>query len=155
MSTPLHPLLVHFPIALLILGGVVQILAFWKKEPFDKLATFLIGVGFLSGIVAYMTGEPGIPFARQYLTSNLRPMIRPHETYAMLSLLTFAILLGFKLIPKIRLSKLFLPVVLLLSLAGISFISITGHYGGQIVYQSQITSPANPVPNSTSMLNNK
>lgn len=157
LPTPLHPLLVHFPIALLILGGAVQILALWKREPFEKIATFLLVIGFISGLVTYFTGDSGVRFARQYLTSNVRSMVRPHETFAQLSLFTFALLLLVKFVPKLRLSKIFIPAIVILSLTGATLVGITGHYGGKIVYDTssasnrQVQNKAAPIqPNDSS-----
>ena len=61
---PLHPLIVHFPIALLLVATVVEIVnLFLKKEYLSKTGTVLVVVGVLSGLVTILTGDPAEEFA--------------------------------------------------------------------------------------------
>lgn len=63
---PLHPLLVHFPIALLVVGGIIEIVnSVVKKDTLNKMGTFIIVVGVLSGFVALLTGDGAEKFAFQ------------------------------------------------------------------------------------------
>lgn len=148
MSMPLHPIIVHFPISLLFLGAIIQIIALWRPKFWNQLAGFLLITGFLSGIIAYMTGDGGESFARQVMGAS-RSAISRHENLAFLTLLTFGIVVLIKLyqwlpyFPQLKRyakysqSKIFIPVLLVLSLLGGTLVFLTGHYGGSIIYQQE------------------
>ncbi|MDR0269791.1 DUF2231 domain-containing protein [Paenibacillus sp.] len=141
MNAPLHPLIVHFPIALLSLAAIVQILALWKPRLFDWPATGLLAVGFISGIFAYITGDGGEHYAKNVFGAT-EDMIHRHENMAFLALLFFGILLALKVLIQLPWTKehfgknirWMMPLLPIISLAGLVLIYYTGHYGGQIVY---------------------
>lgn len=60
---PLHPILVHFPIALLTVGTLLLFSSYWKPSLFRKTAEIVLAVGFISGIVAYLSGDSGEEYA--------------------------------------------------------------------------------------------
>ncbi|RLQ94094.1 DUF2231 domain-containing protein [Falsibacillus albus] len=136
LSTPLHPLLVHFPIALLIFGTIAQIIALWRKEFFDKAATYLIGSGFVTGLFSYWTGDDAEHFAFEHWGRGLRSLIHTHETYALVTLILFGVAFAIKLLLLFmhKPFKMAIPLVIVLSLAGTTTLALTGHYGGKIVY---------------------
>ncbi|TCZ77088.1 hypothetical protein E0485_11520 [Paenibacillus albiflavus] len=158
MSTPLHPLIVHFPIALLFIGAILQLAALWKPKMLNNIANIFLISGFVTGIFAYMTGDGGERFARQVFGTD-KTAIGIHEKYAMLTLLVFGLIVlvklyqTFPLVPRLKkyakysLSKFFIPVLLVLSLAGGTLVFLTGHYGGELVYHDSTatTSKVNSV----------
>ncbi|CAM2987977.1 DUF2231 domain-containing protein [Paenibacillus sediminis] len=146
MSTPLHPIIVHFPIALLFLAAICQIIALWKPAHFDKLATGLLGLGLLSGAAAYLTGDDGVRFAINTFGAT-RDMVHRHENMAFLTMVSFGVLFAIKLLlmlpsmekRRANSRKWFIPLALVLSLAGGTFVFLTGHFGGQIVYHNNMS----------------
>lgn len=141
LSTPLHPLLVHFPIALLIFGVIAQIVAIWKKPFFDQLALFLFSSGFITGVIAYISGDGAEHFARNQ-GQNIHGIVHTHETYALITLFIFGAVVLLKWLSKFNILPALLPIVIILSLAGTVTLSLTGHYGGKMVYHPE--SAANP-----------
>ncbi|MDM5201499.1 hypothetical protein QUF79_26070 [Fictibacillus enclensis] len=137
LSTPLHPLLVHFPIALLLIGVIVQIIAVWKKPFFDRLALFLFSTGFLTGILAYVSGDGAEHFLRNQVGHSIESAVHIHETYALVTLFIFGAVVLLKLLHMFGFIKPLLPLVLVLSLAGAVTLSLTGHYGGKMVYHPE------------------
>ncbi len=136
---PIHPLLAHFPIALFIAGVISQLIAIWKNDVFDRMATYLYLGGFVGGIATYLTGEDGEKFVKGHFPGDLESLVSPHETFALWTLVVFGIILVVKLLPWFnKYSQKLLPLVLLLSLVGAGLLVETGHYGGKIVYQSQL-----------------
>ncbi|MGO0058469.1 DUF2231 domain-containing protein [Brevibacillus fluminis] len=136
---PIHPFLVHFPIALFLIGTVFQLIALKKKQPFDTAATYLFLVGFLGGIASYLTGDGAEHFVERHFNGNLEDFVSPHETWALASLVVFGLILVLKLLPFLRKwSSVLVPVVLLLAIVGSGLIIETGHTGGKIVYNSQL-----------------
>ncbi|WP_282937951.1 DUF2231 domain-containing protein [Paenibacillus sp. RC67] len=135
MNTPLHPLIVHFPIALLILGTVLLWLSFWKKAWLDKAAIIMLSIGWFSGVAAYMTGDGGEEFALSHFGAT-RPMIHQHENMAMYSMILFAIVVGINIISRFVSIRYIRIIEILASITGLVFIVLTGHYGGQLVYHN-------------------
>ncbi|MEB3102196.1 DUF2231 domain-containing protein [Ferviditalea candida] len=139
MSTPLHPIIVHFPIVMLLLGAAAQIIAIWKPDFFEKMANYLLVGGFITGVAAYMTGDG----AEEYAEANLnaaRGLIHTHENLALLSLAVFGLAIVLKYFRYRRPNfKILTPVLLACIIAGAGLISVTGHYGGKIVYPANVT----------------
>lgn len=134
LSTPIHPLIVHFPIAMLILGTVAQIVALFKPDFFSKAATWLIAGGFIAGIITYMTGDAAEEYAKAHLSAS-HDAIETHESFALMSLIAFGLVIALKILhhyrPKARSLNI---IIILISLVGAVLIGVTGHYGGQLVY---------------------
>ncbi len=137
LSTPLHPLIVHFPIALLLLATVIEILALWKREHFNTTGTILLGVGFVSGILSFISGDGAEEYAETKWGEGVEALIHTHETFALLSMIFFGGAFIMKLIsyfvPKYQ--KAAWIIVVILAIIGSIMLALTGHYGGQIVYQ--------------------
>ena len=57
-STHLHAMAVHFPIALLIVGFLFEVISFfYKKEFFRQSAFYLLILGMLGTVVSYLAGN--------------------------------------------------------------------------------------------------
>ncbi|HLN53948.1 MAG TPA: DUF2231 domain-containing protein [Lentimicrobium sp.] len=83
-TSHIHPLLVHFPIALIIVGCVAEFMALFNKEKkfYAEGALYLLVIGTLAAIPAvltgiYMTEDPS------GTAGNIRDL---HETWAFISL---------------------------------------------------------------------
>lgn len=150
MFTPIHPIIVHFPIVMLLLGAAAQIIAVWKPDFFEKASNYLIIGGFISGVAAYMTGDDAEEYARANLHASHR-LIEAHQDLALWSLVVFGLAIAVKFLRYRRPNfKMLTPVLLGLTILGAALISVTGHYGGQIVYPTNVTdqnTPNNGYPN--------
>lgn len=140
LSSPLHPLLVHFPIALLFIGVVAQFLTFWKEDYFEKIALFLLPTGFVFAVISYVTGDSAEGYAFDHWGRQVDSIIHTHETYALITLVVFGAITALKLLNLIIPLKWIKPLVLILCLSGIITLSLTGHYGGKIVYDHETMS---------------
>lgn len=135
ITFPIHPLLVHFPIALFLFGVFIQIIAFWKPTFYEKMATYLFLGGIVGGIPTYLTGKLDEDYAEDYFGEDVKDIIEIHETLGITTLIVFSSIVIIKLIFRDKKSMRIL--VILLSLIGAGLISLTGHLGGQIVYNDQ------------------
>lgn len=132
LTSPIHPLLVHFPIALFLFGVFFQILAtFSKKRNLDLFASYLFVGGFLSGIVTFLAGKNDEDYAEEKFGKSVEPIIEQHEIMALLTLTLFGFLIILKLVPKVKFVRI---LIFILAIIGAGLISYTGHLGGQIVY---------------------
>ena len=128
-----HPMVVHFPIALIMVGFFAEFLGlFIKKERcFPTIGFYLLLLGTLAAIVAWSTGY--------FLTSELdgEPgRIRDqHELFATLTLITAIFTAIYKTVITIlkrdttQLRYLYYG----LYFCAFVFVSITGYIGGSLV----------------------
>lgn len=146
----IHPIFVHFPIALLVIYAVFELIRFKKisQQPYwFNIKAILLILGTVIGYATLQTGD----MATELITDkSLRPLIHVHEFWAQLSILIFSALSAGYLIawvkkyrniwkPLVWLQSLVTetPLVSLLALAGLIALFITGALGGMIVYGHQ------------------
>lgn len=81
MDRLLHPMLVHFPIALLFTSVLFDIVATWfKRETFREGALWLLMIGLTGGIAASVAGGWAEEAAEQ--AGIAESLIEIHETLA-------------------------------------------------------------------------
>ena len=134
MSHPLHPILVHFPIALLPTAILFEALgALWGRDFFRPVATWLLGLGLLGGIVATLAGlwnEEAVVAAGVPETA-----IDRHESLAFLTLAVFTVLLAMRWLRGRRWIPEHPAVFFSIALVGLGLLGATGYFGGDLVYR--------------------
>ncbi len=126
-----HPLVVHFPIVLLLLAAVLQIVVlFVNNKTLDYVILGVVGAGAISGFIA---GN----FVHPHLASNVPTVIleifEEHEEWAQISvILAFAgtILKAIEL--KFSRVKWLTAVVLI---AAAVAVSVAGHHGAELTHK--------------------
>lgn len=130
----LHPILVHFPVALLTIYALLELIRFKKviSQPywFYIKASFAI-LGSLGSLAAFLTGPEG--------EGVLPPLVAMHERFATVTVLLFLIInisyLSAWLRPMRFSAFVLRPYIIIpLALIGLVCITITGGLGGAIVY---------------------
>ena len=129
-----HPLIVHFPIALLSLALLFEVLArFVRPEEFTRLGWWL-----------QVTGTAGLALA---VTSGLfvkdtvaipplaRPFFESHQEMAFASSGIFAILLLWRIASKTRVPQKYALLFLVLLAAAVALLWSGAWYGGEMVYR--------------------
>ena len=129
-----HPMVVHFPIALILLGfGAELAFLIYKKEVcLSKMAFWLLILAAIAALAAFLTGE----FFTSEMTGSAGDVQETHELFANIAIWTtvanaiFRILL--KIIKKEDGGLRWISFVIF----GVSAIavSIAGLYGGYLVY---------------------
>jgi len=127
-------MLVHFPIALVVLGFVAEISSlFFKKEAcLSKTGFYLLLVGTLSALVALLTG---ILFTSE-MSGSAGEVKETHELFAWITLgllVATSALRIFLNVKNLEDSKMKWVDFGLYGLATIS-VSLTGFFGGTLVY---------------------
>jgi uncharacterized membrane protein len=134
MSHPIHPMVVHFPIALLFTSVFFDLLGIVKKDKyFDLTGSWLLVLGLVGGVVAAIFGawsedavkEAGVPGRA----------IDLHETWAYVTIAAFGVLLLFRWWVRKRWSVRDRVVYLCGAVIGLLLLSLTGFYGGNLVYE--------------------
>ena len=133
-TSHLHPMLVHFPIALVIVGFLAEIAALiFKKEPtLSRTGFYLLIIGSISAFAAWLTGN--------LFTADMNGVAGKvqgyHELFANITLgLLFltSVIRILILIRKNESTTLKLVAFIFYALAAFS-VSITGFIGGKLVY---------------------
>lgn len=134
-ATHLHAMFIHFPIALLIVGFLFEILSLiFKKEYFKKAAFYLLIFGALGTVASYFSGNAAGEGIEE---GPLKNPLEQHEQAATISLwLTVATAVFYGLVAIMKNKKTWLKVVsVFLFAAVIGSIARTGYLGGQLVYK--------------------
>jgi uncharacterized membrane protein len=133
---PIHPMIVHFPIALFSTFVLLEVLWFiFKKDWLKNSSILTLFIGLLSVIPALLSGEASAEAIENM--QQVAELVESHETFAKLTGLTFLLVLIIKVF-LIRTGKLNLKTNLIpfiLSLVGIYFLIQTGLRGGELVYK--------------------
>lgn len=128
-----HPLIVHFPIVLLLLAFLAQLatLFIWKKE-LSLIAIILLLAGFAG---AYFAGNFFHPHTDE-LDELARQVLEKHERYADYTLWLSGVGLLLKLAGHFLFKrKWWLEIAVALVLAAAAWsVSMTGHYGATLVH---------------------
>ncbi len=129
-----HPMLVHFPIALVAFGFLAYFLSlFFKKHSYlSSTAFFLLIFGTLTGIVAVLSG---FLFTSE-MSGEAGKVRELHEVMAIITTTILTLTSIFSIYLKIKKkedSNLKWVVFVLYGLAAIC-VSLTGFFGGTLVY---------------------
>jgi uncharacterized membrane protein len=132
----LHPMIVHFPIALIIIGFLSDLAgAVTKRQFFTNAGLYLITLGSLGSIAAYLSGDMAGDGVTE--TGALGTALEIHEGAATLALWTMIVLASLRI--TLALTKKMTgwrqwAMVALLAV-GVGTIARTGYYGGELVYK--------------------
>lgn len=143
----LHPLVVHFPIALLIVAPVLVVLGliiYRQYVWFATAALVIMSIGTIFAFVAVSTGEAGAELALR--SPEINPVLERHEELAEttrwvflgLTLLFAAVTLIPHLLkrPLKRLAESVVAVAFLLIYGGGTILlANTAHQGGRLVHE--------------------
>jgi len=129
-----HPMLVHFPIALVLFGflGDFASLIYKKEACLSKIGFYLLIIGTLSALAAWLTG---VIFTAE-MSGSAGEVKDTHELFAIITLVTLIITSILRIILKNKdkeNTKFKWLAFGLYGLAAIS-VSITGFFGGTLVY---------------------
>lgn len=134
MTLPLHPMLVHFPIALLFASVLFDMTStVLTRESLREGAFWLLGLGFLGGIAAAIAGGQAEGAAEK--AGVAEALIETHETMAYITLGMMALLLLYRLLLRNRFTTRAFATYLVAAALGLVAVSATGHTGGTLVYE--------------------
>lgn len=131
----LHPVVVHFAIALLTVAVVCDFLfLISKKENFWQISNYLLVAGTLSAIGAVLTGTQA--FKLIDITPEIEGLVNSHRNSGQLAMWMFIALtaLRFLFIKLHFFQKPLKWIYYIFSLMALAFLLRTGLLGGEMVY---------------------
>lgn len=132
-SQGLHPLLVHFPIALFICSLLfLGVHIFYGREIFREVSFWMLFSGLLGTGLAILTGN----LQEDEIAHNeaIHELMETHETISYIVLTLFGLLLIWMYLRKDRMSKGEAMAMLLGMLLSCGVLSYQADLGGQMVY---------------------
>jgi uncharacterized membrane protein len=132
----LHPMIVHFPIALLIVGCVSDIAgAAFKRDFFSRAGFYLLLLGTLGVIAAYLSGDR----AGEGLAEGgaLKQALETHQGAAVLSLwlMTATSVVRIFMVASKRFTGAVRWIPVIMFIVSVLSIARTGYYGGELVFK--------------------
>ncbi|WP_298154195.1 DUF2231 domain-containing protein [Flavobacterium sp.] len=134
-ATHLHAMAIHFPIALLMIGFLSELVGHLIKKPFfNQVAFYLLILGTFGTMVAYLSGDAAGEGMEE---GTLGKAIGMHQEAAIVTLwlaiftsLVYAAMLCFKFQ-----NKWLKRISFILFAAVITAVTRTAYLGGQLVYK--------------------
>lgn len=133
-STHMHAMAVHFPIALLMVGFLSELISFFfNKMFFRRVAFYLLVLSTFGTIASYLSGKAA---GEGMDEGSLAKAMALHEQAATISLWLIIVTAVFYLgIFILKNNKSWLRILSIILFAGaIAAIARTGYLGGQLVY---------------------
>lgn len=149
-SLPFHPAVVHFPIAIFVISGILGIISIFTHREFIKnmlLWLFIFGIVFT--VAAIFTGL----MQEDSLVHNdaIHELLEKHETNAYVAAVFFIIMFAWFLIRKKINGKSEYILWVILLLAGTGLLGYQNYLGGEMVYgQGAAVRPMEKIIQATS-----
>ena len=130
----LHPVIVHFPVALLLTAFLVETLALLLKKPaWHRISLWNLVLGTLAAGAAVITGRLAMAVAKH--SHEIYDVMEKHERLGYLILALALLITGWRLLTKDRLpapSRWLAWVMLAVTCGTMAF---SAHLGGRLVYE--------------------
>ncbi|MFI5339577.1 MAG: DUF2231 domain-containing protein [Candidatus Methylomirabilales bacterium] len=126
----IHPLVVHFPIALWLASTFFDLMAWWRRDPlFSDAARWLVGLGLLGAVVSIAFGWSDLLAQEaQGVGTALLSRHRVHSLFAYGATLCALANFGWRWRTHNRLSRPLLG----LSLLAATLVAVAGYLGGEM-----------------------
>lgn len=135
----LHPVLVHFPIAFLILYSIFETAGvIMDKKYLLKSALIILTLGVIASVEAALTGNKAAELLQVngLLSAEIKELTEDHEYWATITLWFYFFVLAARTYLTVK--KKFIGniryIFVVLSVIGVFFVFKTGEYGGKLVF---------------------
>ncbi|MBN1967884.1 MAG: DUF2231 domain-containing protein [Candidatus Delongbacteria bacterium] len=137
----LHPITVHFPIALLTVSVLFEVLsAFTNVSSFKITAKWTFLTGYVSLLLVLGTGLLAVNGPYANFNEKSAELLTYHKAAAFISISLFGVLLLWRFFNRLEVpeKKSSLMIYLLVSILSVSVMSFGGHTGGLMVYKHAV-----------------
>ena len=135
-----HPLVIHFPVALLLVAALADLVGmpFGRPRWLAAAVTTLFVLGSAGAIVACLTGPQALDSV--LMPGMAHPIVQAHRTWAIGTTIYFCVLTLIRLAVTFR-APLTLPfrvALLIAALVGVAGLQHTAERGGRLVYEQGV-----------------
>ncbi len=141
--TNIHPMVVHFPIALFLTGFALDVIGYlFRSETLKRVGVILIVLGALGALAAMLTGQAAEESAEEHVSGAGERVLDTHED---LGKLTAYLLLGVAAVRALLATGWLarwhwavgaaLALYLIVGMVGVGTLTVTSYYGGELVYR--------------------
>lgn len=142
---PIHPIVVHFPIALLCMSVAFDVFARrWPAGSLRETSLYTLLAGVMSAAFAVATGGMEEEMAER--AGATESVLELHESLGTATLVVFVALLGLRLAMQWGWINDSRALTIGLGAIGIVILALTGYWGGELVYTYGIGVKAVTVP---------
>ena len=131
----LHPMIVHFPVALITVGFIAEVVSlFFKSEKcLSKTGFYLMVLGTLAAIAAWSTGQI---FTDHPVEGEILNVFEKHKTGALITMIVMIIGSAFRiwLVAQRKDDTKMKWIAFGFYLIGFGAVTVTGFMGGIMVY---------------------
>ncbi len=133
----IHPFIVHFPVALLVIAVLFDAarLLFKEQEWLHKAVLALYSTGTLGAIAAFWSGRQAAETVS--VTGDAIPVVTSHEDWALYTLIYFLVftVIRFATLWKDLEKGFVLPLLIVFAVGGTGMLWYTGERGAELVYK--------------------
>lgn len=131
----LHPMIVHFPVAIIAAGFLAEVVSlFFKREKcLSKCGFYLLILGTLSAIAAWSTGQL---FTTEPTQGAITGIFAKHENGALITMILMLLCSAFRIYLVLKKKEETSMKWIAFALFCLAFLAVTytGHMGGTMVY---------------------
>jgi uncharacterized membrane protein len=136
----LHPLVVHFPIALLLVAALADLIdmPFGRPKWLAKAVTTLFALGSAGAVVACLSGQQALDTV--LMPGMAHPIVQAHRTWAIATTIYFSLLTVIRVGAAFRapLALHYRVAFLIAALVGVAGLQQTAERGGRLVYEQGV-----------------
>lgn len=132
----LHPVLVHFPIALLVMAVALDLMAVLSPQAFTRRATGIYLLGSILLLLTYISGRDA--GATVFTPGMAHGLVQEHWDWAMWTTIYFWGLSLGRVLVRARLSsghRLLRAAFLIAGSCGVALLTMTAERGARLVYE--------------------